>query len=341
MKELTKIIIGLLFIGLFIFSCSSNNDKIKIGIVSSAGGFSDNSFNELAYQGFLKAQNDFDFIAESRNSQNQEDIIDNINYFIENDFDLIITLGFEATAPVTRAAMRNPTIDFALIDDTIPDPPSNLGTFVFRVDQSSFVCGYLAAFWADQINPDSPTAAWVGGPRIPEIENFRTGYEHGILHFNEINDKNVQVVGAHARSFLNPDQGVILTDSLINIGADVVFPFAGVTGYGVLHQTQRRGKYGIGVDFDQAITVPAVSNILLTSCMKRLDITVYDIVDNFLRDRNWGGGKTHFGTLASGAVDIAPFHNFEERIPTSLKTELDELRRAIDSGRIETGWDPE
>ena len=338
MKALFKLLTGLLFLTFSLISCNTTDDRVKIGIISSAGGFNDNSFNELAFGGFEQAKAEFNFYGDSRDSQNQEDIIDNINYFINNDFDLIIALGFEATAPITRAAMSNPDVNFALIDDIVPDPPSNLGSFIYRVDQSSFVCGYIAGYWADHMNPDNPVAAWVGGPAIPEIETFRRGYELGINYFNQAHDRNVEVIGANAKSFLNPDQGVALTDSLINDGADVVFSFAGVTGYGVLHQTRNRGKQGIGVDFDQTITNPAVSDILLTSCMKNLDITVYEIIYKYMNNLDWGGGNIHYGTLAGGAVDVAPFHEFEDRIPNSIKQEIEELKRGIDSGRIDTGW---
>jgi basic membrane protein A len=40
------------------------------------------------------------------------------------------------------------------------------------------------------------------------------------------------------------------------------------------------------------------------------------------------------GTLASGGVDIAPFHDFEDAVPAELKAELDAIRAGIIDGSI-------
>ena len=46
------------------------------------------------------------------------------------------------------------------------------------------------------------------------------------------------------------------------------------------------------------------------------------------------GGRTYEGNVGNGSVDLAPFHDLEDRVPADLKTRLAELRAGIADGSI-------
>jgi len=124
---------------------------------------------------------------------------------------------------------------------------------------------------------------------------------------------------------------------LIDQGVDVLFPIAGSTGNGALAAAGERGKWGIGVDMDQYVTLPDERSVLLTSVLKRIDNAVYALVEAAVRGE-FNGGETTVGVLANDGVGLAPFHDFESLIPGSLKEELTVIRQAIIDGAIDTGW---
>ncbi len=330
----------LLILAGLLTACNGSPDapEIKIGLVSTEGGFSDSGFNELAHIGFLRAQDEHTFTAEALESSSTEEIRDNIYNLAEQGFDLIITLGYQAAEPVLEAAQDYPDVQFALLDLKVDDPPSNLSTFVYRVDQSAFLCGFLAAWWADSNNSDQAVVGWVGGPPITEIERFRVGYASGVAHYNYNARSSVKVIGEYASGFLDPDEGRRIAGKLIENGASVIFPFAGTTGHGALSAAKEHGIWGIGVDQDLYHTLPEVSDILLTSNMKKLDNTVSALISRFLANDDWGGEPVHFGTLSNGDVDLAPFHDFESEVPDSIRQQLSDLREAIINGQQPTGW---
>jgi basic membrane protein A and related proteins len=337
----------IMIVFIFFSSCTKDNDSsvpptptIKVGLVSSVGGFNDRGFNQLALTGLNRAAGDMsNIIAESRESLDTAAIRSNIAYFVQEKCNLIITLGYDSDLPTLQAARENPSIKFALIDFAEPNSPSNMISFKYRVDQSAFLCGFIGAYWANLMDSQSPVASWVGGPDIEEIEHFETGYLSGISYFNTMYHKAVQSTGNFTTSFTDTLQGARVADSLITLGADVIFPFAGKTGNGALYETKSKGKWAIGVDIDQYVSIPDVGSILLTSCLKKLDNTVYNAIQ-YSTSSAWGTTKVYYGSLSSVDVDIAPFHDYDAQIPDSIKTAIGTIRTGIINGTIPTGWTP-
>ncbi len=326
----------------FLSSCLKVADPnpqhiLRIGLVSGIGGFSDAGFNQNILSGFKLAAIDFPMYCQARESMSAEDITSNINYFIANSFEMIITVGFDASQATITAAGSHQGTSFVIIDYTMASPPSNLLCASFDVDQSSFPCGFLAAWWALKQNQTDARVGFVAGPEIPNIRQFSVSYTHGVSYFNSLYKKNVQVMGYFANSFNDSLQGVRLADSLLKNNAHTIFAFAGKTGNGALYKIKQAGKWAIGVDADQYYSIPEVSGILLTSCMKGLSSFTYDILRNYYYNK-FAGGTVIYGTLSNGGVGMAPFHNYDLQIPDSVRQAISTIETGIKNGTISTGW---
>jgi basic membrane protein A and related proteins len=325
-------------------SCSSKDSGYvpsipppKVGLISGVGGFNDRGFNQSALLGLQTIAADHKLTTATRESIDTSDFTPNINSLISEGYNLIILLGYEAAGATISAAKNNPGVNFVLLDYSDSDIPSNLMYYVFQVDQSAFLCGFIGAYWAQLKDPQDPMSGWIGGMDIPVIQQFRTGYDGGIQYFNNKYQKAVRTGGLFATSFTDTLQGAGLADSLILQGADVIFPFAGKTGNGALYKLKEKGRWGIGADFDQYVSIPEVSDILLTSCLKKMNNAVYNIV-NQVEVNGFSGKKIYYGNLSTFDIEIAPFHDYEALIPDSIKTELDAIRAGIRNGSIQTGW---
>jgi len=341
-KTMLPLLLVLLLAAILITGCSKKSNDLpqylaKIGLIGSVGGFNDHGFNQAALQGLQAGTLVFPFYAQARNSSDTGAYRTNMNYFLQNNYDLIISLGFEMKDLTIQSARQNPMLDFALLDVEQDSLPSNLRCVAYQVDQASFLCGFLAAYWAQFKDPSQPVAGYVAGPDIPEIRQFEVSYLKGVAYFNTYYGKSVQTAGLNADSFNDSLQGAQLAGNLISEGADVIFAFAGKTGNGALYKVLQEGKWGIGVDVDQFVSIPEVGNILLSSCMKRLDLSVYDLMFNLYHD-NFQGGQVFYGNLSNNMVDLAPFHQFDSQIPDSIKDELDIIKIGIQNGTIPTGW---
>jgi basic membrane protein A len=117
-------------------------------------------------------------------------------------------------------------------------------------------------------------------------------------------------------------------------GADIVFPVAGGTGLGALAQAQQSNgaMNAIWVDTDGYTAAPQYASVLITSVLKGIS----DAVTKAVEDASGGNfsATSYVGTLANGGTGLAPFHNFEGKIPASLTSELDTVKQGIISGSI-------
>jgi basic membrane protein A len=97
------------------------------------------------------------------------------------------------------------------------------------------------------------------------------------------------------------------------------------------------GKWAIGVDVDQFFSIPPVAPVLLTSCMKKLDVMVYDILNKYY-NHIFPGGSVIQGNLNNNEVGMSPFHDYDAMIPDSVKSALAGISAGIRDGTIKTGW---
>jgi basic membrane protein A len=342
-KWIFATLVALLVLSLVIVGCGPSvpegcqSGDLKVGMVSDVGGIDDASFNENTWAGLQRADEELAVCSQFIESQAQADYEKNITEFAEQNYDMIITVGFLLGDATQKMAEQYTNIKFGIIDYAYDPPIPNVAGIVFNVDEAAFPIGYLAAGWAELKDPADPQVGYVGGMQIPPVEQFIVAYEAGVAYYNQQKGSNVQVKGVYVGDFEAPDQGKIQGNSLIDEGVDVIFGVGGKTGNGGLTAAKERGKWGVGVDVDQYFTLPNEKDILITSCMKRLDNAVYSVVDSTLQG-NFPGGSVYVGTLENGGVGLAPYHDFENEIPDSLKQEVDTIVQGIKAGTIDTGW---
>jgi basic membrane protein A len=120
---------------------------------------------------------------------------------------------------------------------------------------------------------------------------------------------------------------------MLDNGVDIVHPVAGETGNGSISAMLEAGKWAIGVDNDQAITIPQSAGAILTSAQKAIDVSVLDVI----KKTSGGdlGGEDYSGTLANDGVLLAPFHEFEDQISDEVKAEIEALKAAIIDGSVQ------
>ena len=123
---------------------------------------------------------------------------------------------------------------------------------------------------------------------------------------------------------------------LADLGADVVFQIAGATGEGVLEAVCAAGLHGIGVDVDQALSLPPASaECVRTSAEKKLQQTVSAVVTS-VADGTFQAGPVRYDAASTPpAIGLSPIR------PESLATpELQALLDAATAGFIDGSLDP-
>jgi basic membrane protein A len=320
---------------------ASHGANGTVCMVLDPGSAEDGGFNAGAVSGLEMAGRKLHVEARIAESETPEDIVANLDAFVTSgDCDLIIGVGFLVGDEMAPFAADHPDQRFAVIDGFLPS--DNVATVLFDVSEAAFLAGYIAAGVSE-----TGKIGTYGGLPIPPVTDFMNGYALGADYYNAQYGAAVEVLGwdVAAQSglfsfdFGDPDAGYSLGESLMDQGADAVFPVAGFTGFGTWEAVQERKAAGgdvrfVGVDIDAYEVYGDPERAVLTSVQKNTDVAVYLQVEAVVTG-TWIGGIVFEG-LASGGVDIAPFHKQQPDVPGHLKNDLKAIRAGIVDGSIPT-----
>ena len=321
--------------------------KLKVGLVTDVGGVNDKSFNQSAWAGVQKAAQDFGLDVKFIESKQPTDYEKNIDQFATEGYNDIITVGFLMGDATAAKAKQYPNIKFAIIDNAYfptKDSPScpdtvkdcyddgglkNVTSLMFQEDQVGYLAGALAAGISK-----SGTVCTVSGMEIPPVVRYVTGFQNGAKWVNP----NVKTLNVYIPSFTDPAKGKETANSMIGQGCDVVFGVGGNTGNGGLLAAKEQGLTAIGVDVDQYNTYPEVKDALVTSAMKNVDTAVYDYLKAVSQKTEKAGVDT--ANLQNSGVGLAPYHDWESKVPDSVKAKVQEAIDGLKSGKLTTGYKP-
>ena len=321
--------------------------KLKVGLVTDVGGVNDKSFNQSAWAGVQKAGADLGFDVKFIESKQPTDYEKNIDQFATENYDVIITVGFLMGDATAAKAKQYPKIKFAIIDnayfptkgvaycdDTIKDcyadgGLTNVTSLMFQEDE----VGYLAGVVAGGITK-SGTVCTVSGMEIPPVVRYVTGYQNGAKWMKA----DVKALNVYIPSFTDPAKGKETGNSMIGQGCDVIFGVGGNTGNGGLLAAKEKSLAAIGVDVDQYNTYPEVKDALVTSAMKNVDAAVYNYLKTVSDKSDKAGVLT--ANLQNGGVGLAPYHDWDSKVPADVKAKVQEAIDGLKSGKLTTGYKP-
>jgi basic membrane protein A len=302
--------------------------------VTDTGGVDDRSFNQTAYAGLQQAESELGVEIQVLESQSESDFEPNINQFVSQGCDLIVTVGFLLGEATETAAQENADTDFTIVDFAYEEEYDNLLGLTFETDQAAFLAGYVAAAMTE-----TGTVGTYGGINIPPVTIFMDGFLAGVEYHNQEKGTEVEVLGwdgsdgLFTGDFESQDKGRQTTDQLLQAGADIIMPVAGPVGLGsaAAIEEAERGKL-IWVDTDGHESAAQYADLMLTSVMKNMDVAVFTAIERGVNGAFEGG--VYSGTLENDGVGLAPFHDFEDEVPQEVKDELEQLREGIISGEI-------
>lgn len=308
--------------------------KVALVLASTLG---DKGFNDLTYEGLLRAQEDFGVEVKVLEAKTPADIEPNLLAMIDAKYDLIICLGAQVKEVLAQNIENYPDQKFGLIDGTLDEP--NVVSYMPLQNEASFLAGAMAAkLTTDTDIPgmnEEKVIGWVGAMETPVLRDFLVGYIQGAQYV----DPDIQVLTAYAGSFNDPLKGKELAFAQYSQGADIVMHVAGPTGDGVFEAANEQEKYAIGVNVNQDDIYPGR---IITSVMKNTDIAAYDMVENLVNDTFESG--IQFMGLENGGVSLTDFATIKEawgdKFPEDLEEYLADLQEKILSGEIVVESEP-
>jgi basic membrane protein A len=312
-------------------------------MVTDTGGIDDRSFNASAWAGMqAAAKASSNVTVKYLQSTTQADYVPNINTFISQKCNVIVTVGFLMGDATQAAAKAHASQKFAIVDFSYTPPLPNVDALLFNTAQDGFQGGYLAAGMSK-----TGKVATFGGQKLPTVTIYMDGFYDGVQYYNQKHGTHVQVLGWNEKTqngsftgdFTNQTKGQTLTQTFISEGADIIFPVAGNVGLGAAKAVQQAdaaaGSQKVNmmwVDVDGCVSAPQYCKYFITSVQKGIVAAVSTAVTGTANGSFKGGN--YVGTLANGGVALAPFHDFDSQVPSALKNELAQVKAGIVDGSI-------
>ncbi|MFD6371987.1 BMP family protein, partial [Streptomyces roseolus] len=184
----------------------TDSKAAKAAIAYDIGGRGDQSFNDAAYAGLKKAEDDLGVKgaeAEPSSGEGDADKVQRLTSLARAGNNPVIGVGFAYAPAIKKVAAQFPKTTFGIIDDTSVTG-ENVANLVFNEEQGSYLAGVAAAKASK-----SGTVGFIGGVEVPLIKKFEAGFTQGVKDTNP----NAKVLSAYLTQppnfdgFAKPDLG--------------------------------------------------------------------------------------------------------------------------------------
>ncbi len=334
-------------------SASAAQSNLKIGVVTDIGTLDDKNYNEYTYKGVTAAAAAIGAApppAVVPKDPSQYATL--IQAFIDQKFNMIVTVGFNNAAATGVAAVKNPTVQFIGVDQgpiclkadgtadfTVPCPtdPKTVAPNYISIDFQEDQAGYLAGIVAASVSKSGTIGAIGGTTLCAPCVRYIQGYALGAQSVNpSVVVKTAYVTSDFSNAAFNdPVGGKKFAQSFITTNkVDVLFQVAGKTGNGVLDAACDANIYGIGVDVDQALSYPNAAKCIVTSAEKHLQLATGTVIQELAAGQKLAGDVL-FNAKTQG-IGSSPGHDLAALITPDIQSKLDAAMAAMVAGTLQT-----
>lgn len=312
------------------------NSDFHACMVANSGNIQDRSFNQAVHESLEAAKTEYGIQTSETVSQSPDDYATNLDAMASAGCDYIVTVGWELADATKAAAAAHPDIAYSIVDEIVAG--DNVRSIVHDTAQAAFLAGYLSAGLTK-----TGTIGTFGGGNQPPVTVFMDGYQAGMEYYNKAKDKDIKLVGWDAKTqkgsftddFTNSSTARTVAAGLISQGADIIMPVAAQAGEGAVMAAKEHGD-DIGIVWVDAdgynLLADDMKPYLVTTVEKHMKPAILEVIKSKI-DGSFTGGNT-VGTLENEGVGLAPFHDWDSKVPAELKAEINDLKAKIASGEI-------
>jgi len=299
-----------------------SGSKVNVALIAHSPDsiLDDQSFNQGAWDGITRFGRTHGLVADETmrffqpHAASDEARLDLIEEAINTGANILVLPGFHFESALYDAQDLFPDTKFILLDAT----PSrvemdgderivhtriepNVAAIHYAEEEAGFLAGYAAVMEGYR------NLGFMGGIAVPAVVRFGHGFIQGADYAAaalELSEGDVTIEFMYLGAFApNPEFQTTAASWYELMDVEVIFVAAGGAGSMIKAAAEASGRSVIGVDVDQS----GLSNQVITSAVKGLDVSVYDLLTDFHND-NWNGGREIRFNAAVDGVGL-PKHN--------------------------------
>jgi basic membrane protein A len=170
---------------------------------------------------------------------------------------------------------------------------------------------------------------FIGGAAVPAVQRFGHGFIQGAEHavdYLGLNEGDVSIRFHYLGGFAPDPAHTAFAGGWFAAGVEVIFAAAGGAGASVIGAAEAAGTSIIGVDVDQS----GASEVVITSAMKALAVSVYDLLTHYVAGTFPGGRVEMYDAAANGVA--LPMEN--SRFQEFTQAQYDAIFAQLASGAV-------
>lgn len=331
-----------------------SGSALKIGVVTDVGRVDDKNFNQYSYEGAKQAGQALGASVSYVVPKDQTEYASDIQQFVDQQYNVIVTVGFNLGNDTIKAAKANPDIWFIAVDvaPCVDETGAPDSTFTCKGDAATLLpkligiqfqedqAGYLAGIVAAAVSKTGKIGQLGGINNNPAVVRYMQGYQLGAKSYNP----NIQVLsdffstGDLTKAYGDPTWGKTFSSQFISQkGVDVLFQVAGATGNGALDAACAAGIIGIGVDVDEYQSYTNADACILTSAEKHLSSAVSQTIEAIAGGTAKGGISKYDAT--NDGIGYSPLNEnaaLASKVPADVQGKLDAALAAMKAGTLTT-----
>lgn len=314
-------------------SFAKNTSGLKIALIVDSAGVNDKSFNEAIYRGLGKARGSHQNVSiKTVVSNNYMDYTPFIDNLVQEQYNIILTAGFNMLTSTYEAARKYPNVKFIIVDGTYDKYPANLASLNFDEYQAGYLVGIFAGGLSSSSNNTikgiklNKRIGVIKGMDIPPINSYAKGFADGVKQ----TCKDCSILSSVVGDFTDITKAKKLADSMYQEGIGIIFPIAGLTSTSVIESAKQHERYVIGIDIDQNYLG---SNVVLTSALKNTEEIINETVNEIIDDK-FEFGRVHNFDIKLNGIGVASYHSFDKKIPRDVKDLVDKAKNDLLTDKI-------
>lgn len=316
MKKLMLLLfLGIFIIAMFIAAPSQAKDPEKIKVAGIWTTVLEEPFIHVNHEALLKAKKELGIEYDYTEQVTAADFERVMREYASRGFNIIVLDAYGHEEMSRRVAKDFPEVLFLGLSDLGPTQP-NFYTSGSYIHEASYLAGMVAGMLT-KTNIIGIVTAYP----VPVINRLLNPFINGA---KEVNPK-AKVKVRFISSWFDPPKAKEATMALIEAGADVFY----AERYGVIDACQQKGLLAFGNMEDQNSMAP---DTVVTSPVWNMWPTMKKVITDFKENKIDAIDLRQWSMMFKGGCYLAPYHSFEDKIPSKVKNTVAKIEEKIKSG---------
>lgn len=245
------------------------------------------------------------------------DYIRVLREYSEKGVNLVVGEAFGISRDVTKVAKDYPNVAY-LMGDSFGPRGDNLSVFDNYIHEPCYLMGMIAGKMTK-----TNKIGMVGGYPIGEVNRLFHAFMAGAKSVNPAVEFKVSFIG----SWYDPPKAKEFAFAQVEAGVDVLY----AERAGVVDAAREKGIIAFG-NVNDMNKEENGTNVVVTSALWNMEAAVNHAIELVKAGKFTAEDYKEFTMMAKGGSSLAPYYEFDAKIPADVKVKVEETAAAIKAG---------